>query len=66
MAWYDQNKIPEWKLYLQKDYHVQHLLSHKDMILQELPKADELHLHLKTYSHSIIHDCLEMCLQFPT
>jgi hypothetical protein len=65
MAWYDKNKVPEWKIFVEKSYSVEGLLNNKDMILQELIKVEEIQQYIKKYRNAIVTDCLQLCLEYP-
>lgn len=34
MAWYDPNKVPEWKTFIANDYNIENLLRNKDLLLK--------------------------------
>lgn len=66
MAWYEKGKVPEWHKLIDSPYSVEALLAHKDILLQELPKVEELQGFVKTHRQGIIADCLALCLQPPS
>ena len=65
MAWYDKNRVPEWKLFVERGYACEALVNNKDMLLQELPKADELQQFVRRNRDAIVGDCLQLCLEYP-
>lgn len=61
MTWYDQNKIPEWKTFIDNPYNIESVLQDKDLIVKELVQ-DEVQTYIKTHKEEIIQDTLSLCL----
>lgn len=65
MAWYDKNKVPEWRIFVERGYSCEGMVSNKDMIMLELPKVEELQQFVKRNRDAIVSDFLQLCLEYP-
>lgn len=65
MAWYDKNKVPEWRIFVERGYTCEGMINNKDMIMLELPKVEELQQFVKRNRDAIISDFLQLCLEYP-
>lgn len=65
MAWYDKNKVPEWRLFVERGYSCEGMLSSKDMIMAEMGRTEELQQFVRSNRDAIVGDCLQLCLEYP-
>jgi hypothetical protein len=63
MAWYEKGKVPEWRIFIDRGYTAEGLLANKDLVMQELPKVEELQGFIKNNRGSIVDDLMKLCLQ---